>query len=112
MKIDHVRFEQIFRNLLSNALKFTEVGLIEVECIKGHDFYTFSVKDTGIGIHTDNQKAIFDRFVKIENNKQHLYRGTGIGLFLSKELVELFGGEIWVKSDLGKGSVFYFTLPV
>lgn len=111
MKIDHVRFEQIFRNLLSNALKFTEVGLIEVECIKGHDFYTFSVKDTGIGIHTDNQKTIFDRFVKIENNKQHLYRGTGIGLFLSKELVELFGGKIWVKSDLGKGSVFYFTLP-
>lgn len=112
MKIDHVRFEQIFRNLLSNALKFTEVGLIEVDCIKGHDFHTFLVKDTGIGIHADNQKAIFDRFVKIENNKQHLYRGTGIGLFLSKELVELFGGEIWVKSDLGKGSVFYFTLPV
>lgn len=112
MKIDHVRFEQIFRNLLSNALKFTEVGLIEVDCIKGHDFHTFLVKDTGIGIHVDNQKAIFDRFVKIENNKQHLYRGTGIGLFLSKELVELFGGEIWVKSDLGKGSVFYFTLPV
>lgn len=112
MKIDHVRFEQIFRNLLSNALKFTEVGLIEVDCIKGHDFHTFLVKDTGIGIHADNQKAIFDRFVKIENNKQHLYRGTGIGLFLSKELVELFGGEIWVESDLGKGSVFYFTLPV
>lgn len=111
IKVDRLRFEQIFRNLLSNALKFTEYGMVEVDCTKGNDFLTFSVKDTGIGIHFDNQEAIFDRFVKIETNKQHLYRGTGIGLFLSKELVELFGGKIWVESDLGKGSVFYFTLP-
>ena len=112
MKVDRVRFEQIFRNLLSNALKFTEDGWIEVDCIKGEEFYTFSVKDTGIGIHSDNQETIFERFVKIEPNKQHLYRGTGIGLFLSKELVELFGGKIWVESEVGKGSVFYFTIPL
>ena len=71
----------------------------------------FSVKDTGIGIHTEHQEIIFERFRKLENNKQHLYRGTGIGLFLSKQLVEMFGGRIWVESEVGKGSTFYFTIP-
>ena len=112
LKIDRVRFEQIIRNLLSNAIKFTEKGSIELDCVKGEGHCTFSVRDTGIGIHADNQKSIFDRFVKIETDRQNLYRGTGIGLFLSKELVELFGGKIWVESALGAGSVFYFTLPI
>jgi signal transduction histidine kinase len=112
IKIDPVRFEQIIRNLLSNAVKFTEKGLIELSCKKEKDFYIFAVKDSGIGIHIEHQKIIFDRFMKIENNKQHLYRGTGIGLFLSKQLVEMFGGEIWVESVVGKGSTFYFTIPV
>jgi signal transduction histidine kinase len=111
IKIDPVRFEQIMRNLLSNAVKFTEKGLIEISCKKVKEFYIFSVKDSGIGIHIEHQKAIFDRFMKIDNSKQHLYRGTGIGLFLSKQLVEMFGGEIWVESEIGKGSTFYFTIP-
>lgn len=111
VKIDPVRFEQIIRNLLSNAVKFTEEGLIELSCKKDKDFYIFSVKDSGIGIHTEHQKIIFDRFMKIENQKQHLYRGTGIGLFLSKQLVEMFGGEIWVESEVGKGSTFFFSIP-
>lgn len=112
IKIDPIRFEQIIRNLLSNAVKFTEKGLIELGCRKDKGFYVFSVKDTGIGIQTENQSVIFDRFRKIDNDKQHLYRGTGIGLFLSKQLVEMFGGEIWVESEVGKGSCFYFTIPV
>lgn len=112
VNVDLVRLEQILRNLLSNAVKFTDEGIIEVSCQKGKEYYTFSVRDTGIGIHTDHQQVIFDRFMKIENNKQHLYRGTGIGLFLSKQLVEMFGGKIWVKSEEGKGSNFYFTIPV
>jgi len=112
VKIDKLRLEQILRNLLSNAVKFTDEGIIEVSCQKGKDFFTFSVKDTGIGIHTQHQLMIFDRFMKIDNNKQHLHRGTGIGLFLSKQLVEMFGGKIWVESVVGKGSNFYFTIPV
>lgn len=112
INIDPVRFEQIIRNLLSNAVKFTENGLIELSCKKGNEFYIFSVKDSGIGIHSEHQKVIFDRFMKIDNDKQHLYRGTGIGLFLSKQLVEIFGGEIWVESEVGKGSTFFFTIPV
>lgn len=111
IKIDQLRFEQILRNLLSNAVKFTEEGVIEVSCRREGAFYVFSVKDTGIGIHIEHQKIIFDRFTKIDNSKQHLYRGTGIGLFLSKQLVEMFGGSIWVESEVGKGSTFYFTIP-
>jgi signal transduction histidine kinase len=112
VKIDPLRFEQIIRNLLTNAVKFTEKGLIELSCKKDKDFYIFSVKDSGIGIHIEHQKIIFDRFMKIENQKQHLYRGTGIGLFLSKQLVEMFGGEIWVESEVGEGSTFFFSIPV
>jgi len=108
---DPVRFEQIVRNLLTNAVKFTEKGMIELSCKKDDVFYVFSVKDSGIGIQNEHQKVIFDRFMKIDNCKQHLYRGTGIGLFLSKQLVEMFGGKIWVESEVGKGSTFYFTIP-
>jgi signal transduction histidine kinase len=112
INMDQIRFEQVLRNLLSNAVKFTEEGIIEIGCQKDKEFYTFSVTDNGMGIHADDQKVIFDRFRKIDNNKQHLFRGTGIGLFLSKQLVELFGGKIWVESEIGKGSTFYFTIPV
>lgn len=112
ISVDRLRLEQILRNLLANAVKFTESGYIEVNCQKSPGFYLFSVKDTGIGIEPRHQQVIFDRFIKVDNNKQHLYRGTGIGLFLSKQLVEMFGGKIWVESELGKGSVFYFTIPV
>jgi len=110
--VDRVRLEQILRNLLSNAVKFTEQGSIEVTCLKEQGFYLFGVKDTGLGIHLEQQEIIFDRFMKLDNSKQHLYRGTGIGLFLSKQLVEIFGGKIWVESEVGKGSNFYFTIPV
>jgi signal transduction histidine kinase len=109
---DRLRLEQILRNLLSNAVKFTEKGQVAVACQKGKDFFTFSVRDTGIGIDPEHLQVIFDRFMKIDNDRQHLYRGTGIGLFLSKQLVEMFGGKIWVESEIGKGSNFYFTIPV
>lgn len=112
VRVDQLRFGQILRNLLSNAIKFTDEGTIEVGCKKKNGFFIFSVKDTGIGIHTEHQQIIFDRFIKIENDIQHLHRGTGIGLFLSRQLVEKFGGKIWVESEVGKGSVFYFTIPV
>jgi len=112
INVDKIRFEQILRNLLSNAVKFTEEGSIEVSCQVGKENCTFSVKDTGIGIHVRQQEEIFERFMKIDNNKQHLYRGTGIGLFLTRQLVEMFGGKIWVESEVGKGSNFCFTIPI
>lgn len=111
-KTDKARLEQIFRNLLTNALKFTEEGAIHVGCQEGKGLCTFFVRDTGVGILPEYKEVIFDRFMKIENSKKYLHRGTGIGLFLSKELVELMGGKIWVESEVGKGSTFYFTIPV
>jgi signal transduction histidine kinase len=111
VKFDVLRFEQILRNLLSNAFKFTDKGQIEVGCRKGKEMDTFWVKDSGIGISPEHQLIIFDRFMKIDNSKQHFHRGTGIGLFITKQLVEMFGGKIWVESVVGKGSTFYFTIP-
>lgn len=108
---DPIRLEQVFRNLLSNAVKFTEKGTIEMGCQKSADYYTFYVKDSGIGLHPEHHQTIFDRFIKIENDKQQLYRGTGIGLYLSRQLVEMFGGKIWLESELGQGACFYFTIP-
>ena len=109
---DPFRFKQVLNNLINNALKFTEAGTISFGYkIENNNILTFYVKDTGIGISTDKQEIIFDRFRKIEDSNAKLYRGTGLGLTISKKLIELLNGKIWVNSELGKGSTFYFTLP-
>nr|MBD3621570.1 hypothetical protein [Sunxiuqinia sp.] len=107
---DAYRLEQVLRNLINNAIKFTNQGEIEfgVEPLNGE--ITFYVKDSGIGIRPENIEVIFDRFVKVEEHGKNLYRGTGIGLFLSKQLTEKLGGRIWVHSDYGHGTTFYFTI--
>jgi CheY-like chemotaxis protein len=71
----------------------------------------FYVRDTGIGIPYDKQTEIFNRFTKLEMDKNRLYRGTGLGLTISKQVVELLGGKMWLKSQIGKGTIFYFTIP-
>ena len=116
---DPVRLQQVLSNLIGNALKFTESGYIEIGCTvqtkkdgKNDRFIQFWVKDTGIGISEKEQKIIFDRFIKVEGDITKLYRGTGLGLAISKKLVNMLGGEIWVESTPGKGSTFYFTIPV
>lgn len=116
IKTDPIKLRQILVNLLENALKFTEEGFIEFgfsfEQYEGADFIVVYVKDTGIGINEDAKSFIFERFRKVENaGSDKLYRGAGLGLAISKRLVELMGGKIWVESELNKGSVFYFTLP-
>ncbi len=109
---DPFRLKQIFRNLIDNALKFTDEGTIEYGYKEVKDkSLVFYVKDTGIGIASENIKVIFDRFRKIEDNPSTLYRGTGLGLSITKYLTELLDGEIWVESEIGKGSEFIFTLP-
>ncbi len=107
---DPLRVEQVLRNLIANALKFTKQGSITLGCSQDKDKILFYIKDTGIGIREENKERIFERFTKIEENPDKLTRGTGIGLFLSKQLVELLGGEIWVNSSYKKGSTFYFTI--
>lgn len=115
---DPVRLQQVLTNLIDNSLKFTEAGYIEIGCSvqtkkdrKNDKFIQFWVKDTGIGISEKGQKMIFDRFIKIEDDKTKLYRGTGLGLTISKRLVNMLGGEMWVESTPGEGSTFYFTIP-
>ncbi len=109
---DPYRFKQIMNNLISNAIKFTKEGVIEIGYKRHPDNKVlFYVKDSGIGLPPDKAEVIFERFRQAEESSTKEYGGTGLGLTISKKLVELLGGSIWVESELNKGSVFYFTLP-
>jgi len=108
---DESRFRQILANLLSNALKFTDQGYIEIGYRVEQAMVVFFVRDTGIGVPRGNQRAIFDRFSKFNESEDRFYSGTGIGLSLCKDIVGLMDGNIWVDSTPGNGSTFYFSLP-
>lgn len=112
---DPLRIQQILTNLLDNAIKFTEKGSIEIgynleDAIKD-SFIVFYIKDSGIGLSKDQQSKIFTRFTKFENDRKKLYRGAGLGLAICKNLSNLLGGDIWVESEVNKGSTFYFNIP-
>ncbi len=111
---DRQKFNQIFLNLIKNALKFTPKGSIEFGYIRKLEnkkpMLEFFVKDTGIGIHKNMQGVIFNMFRQVDDSYTREYGGVGIGLSLTKKLTELLGGEIWLESELGEGSTFYFTL--
>ncbi len=109
---DFNRFRQIMDNLLSNAIKFTEEGSVEFGYESWHEGHLlFYVKDSGKGIPKDQQEHIFERFRQVGDSTARTQEGTGLGLTISKSLVELLGGKMWMKSKEGEGSVFYFTLP-
>ena len=111
MNSDLHRINQVMVNLLDNAIKFTETGQIWFGYKLKAREVLFFVKDTGIGISEESQAYIFERFRKIENANSKLYRGAGLGLTISKHIVELLGGRIWVESEFGKGTTFFFTIP-
>ncbi len=106
--VDRTRFLQVLDNLVHNALKFTEKGSIKIGCRKQStgNFY-FYVADTGCGIDDSARQAVFQRFVKMNYN----IKGSGLGLSITKSIVEHYGGGIGVESKKGEGSTFYFTLP-
>lgn len=111
---DEGKITQILRNLISNAIKFTERGEIRVSA-KSNDeknCVEISVKDTGIGIAKEHQKIIFDEFTQVESPLQRKFKGTGLGLPLSKKLAELLKGKLEVESEVGKGSTFTLILPL
>jgi len=112
---DKTKLTQILTNLLTNALKFTHEGFIEfgyrLKTDSGANELLFYVKDSGIGISEAMQDKIFERFRQADDNITRKYGGTGLGLAISKAFTELLGGKIWVESELGKGSTFYFTIP-
>ncbi len=110
---DRQRLRQVLINLVGNAVKFTSKGRISFGYEdRGDGFLTFYVKDTGAGIKKEDQKLIFDRFRQAGNRKNSSIEGTGLGLALSKAFVEMMGGKIWVESEPGKGSAFFFTVPL
>jgi signal transduction histidine kinase len=110
---DRMRLHQILSNLLDNALKFTETGNIEfgIEKREGALLY-FYVKDTGIGIVPENREIIFNRFRQVEDSFTRRFGGVGIGLSISRSMIELLGGKIWVDSNPDQGSTFRFTHPI
>jgi PAS domain S-box-containing protein len=108
---DSTKVTQILLNLISNALKFTDIGVIKLWYRVKNHFLEFCVSDTGIGIPQESHNKIFDRFYQIQNSISRLYEGTGLGLTISKAYVELLGGKIWLSSEPGKGSSFFFTIP-
>ena len=112
MKADPVRCKQIMYNLLSNAIKFTpEGGRVDIEAKSVNEMVQISVHDTGIGIDKKDYKKVFEEFQQIDSSYSKQYQGTGLGLPLTRRLVELHGGKIWLESELGKGSTFAFTIP-
>ena len=116
MWADPSRVRQILTNLIGNAIKFTpERGLITIQAQslpEDPDFLRFSVTDTGCGIAEKHLEVVFDRLAQVNDNPDLSRSGLGLGLFIASELVRQHGGRIWVESELGKGSTFYFTLPV
>jgi signal transduction histidine kinase/CheY-like chemotaxis protein len=117
IRADRSKFKQILYNLLSNAVKFTpEKGRITVGNYlhreESKDYLATWVKDTGIGIRKEDQQAIFEEFRQVDSSYARQHQGTGLGLALTKRLIELHGGRIWVESEPGVGSLFTFLLPL
>lgn len=112
---DENRVQQILYNLVGNAIKFTEKGHIKIFAKVPHnkpDELTISVEDTGIGVPPDKQDAIFQAFEQGDGSMVRSFAGTGLGLSVSKKLVELHGGQMWLESEVGQGSNFFFSLPL
>jgi len=109
---DGNRIKQVLCNLLDNAIKFTNNGAIEMGYKMVGNFIEFYVKDTGIGISQDNHELVFQRFRQVDATDNRINGGNGLGLSISKALVEKLGGSIHLKSNLGKGSEIRFTIPI
>jgi len=108
---DEDRMYQILHNLVANAIKFTNEGSVTLDAVAEKDGVFVSVRDTGAGVPPNKLNSIFNSFEQADGSIARDYGGTGLGLSITKQLIELHGGEIWVESEVGKGSCFYFTMP-
>lgn len=111
-KGDSLRIRQILTNLLGNSIKFTKEGFIQLNITAKDKEVQFHIQDSGIGIATDRIEKIFDPFTQADVSMSRKFGGTGLGTTISKQLVELMKGKIWVESELGVGSNFYVSLPL
>jgi len=112
VETDGYLLQDIFFNLIKNAIKYTNKGSITIGCEYFNSSLLFRVSDTGIGVPKDKQKAIFERFVRANNDLTNPVDGAGLGLSIAKAYVERLGGKIWLESEPGMGSTFYFTVPL
>lgn len=110
IQADATKFRRILLNLVSNSIKFTQKGFIEISCKEKKRSVEISVQDTGIGLKENEQSVIFEKFRQVDYSSTRKYEGIGLGLSIVKELVEMHGGTISVKSKFGEGSTFTFTL--
>lgn len=110
---DGQRLRQVLVNLLGNALKFTDKGSVEFGYVNNHkeNKIQFFVRDSGIGIPEDKRDIIFERFRQVQEGSTRKYGGTGIGLYISRNIINLLGGDIWFESKVGEGTTFYFSIP-
>jgi signal transduction histidine kinase len=108
------RLEQVFNNIINNALDFIskDTGIVELNAKQEGGFIIFSIKDNGIGIPEEHQKQLFQKFYQINTSVTRQHGGTGLGLAICEGLVKKMGGEIWCDSELGKETTFYFTIPI
>ncbi|MEW5798075.1 MAG: response regulator [Bacteroidota bacterium] len=112
LQTDILKIKQILVNLLSNAVKFTEEGEVSVTVTQKNNYITFAVKDSGIGIEEKNYGKIFEEFQQIDSSNTRKYKGTGLGLPISRRLARLLGGDLTVESTYGKGSTFLLMIPI
>jgi signal transduction histidine kinase len=109
---DGRRLAQVLLNLVGNAIKFTDTGEVAIKATAADGSFTVTVHDTGPGIGPSDQEKIFGEFQQADNSATKRKGGTGLGLSIAKRIIEMHGGRIWVESEVGKGSIFAFTIPV
>ena len=109
--VDKSKLSSILTNLIKNAIKFTYEGTISFGCEKKGEMLEFYVKDTGVGVPQNRLEAIFNRFEQADIEDKRVFEGSGLGLTIAKSYTEMLGGKIWVESEEGKGSMFFFTIP-
>lgn len=103
----------VTENLIDNAIRYTKGGgIVEIKLIREKDKVLFAIKDSGVGIPQKEQKYIFQKFFRAENISKERTRGSGLGLYVCRSILNKMGGQIWFKSQLGKGTTFYFKLPI
>lgn len=108
---DPDRLREVITNLFDNACKYTEQGKVSIGLTGDNDVVQFFIKDTGAGIPAEDIPHLFQKFYRVDNSATRTIGGTGLGLFISRKIIELYNGRVWVESELGKGSTFFINLP-
>ena len=113
VQADRNLLEQVFINLLDNAIKYTpEGGRIEISSLQKGQEILVTIRDNGIGIPKEDVTRIFERFYRVDKGRSQEMGGTGLGLSIVKHIIQAHGGRVWAESEMGKGSTFFFTIPI